>query len=203
MNNLKLTGHCLEEFYKINNIIITEGSVLTAQANEIKDIMKKKNPKKIMEIGFNAGYSAEVFLANSRAYVHSFDIGHHYEEYLKFGKIYVNNKFGNRHTIVFGNSLESVPRFHKNNDLVFDIIFIDGGHEYSTAYSDLMNCKLLSNSETIIIMDDIVSNESLHAGHTRGPTQAWNEFVENNWLIEISHTDYEFGRGQSVGKYLF
>ena len=117
----------LEEFYKMNKIAISEGNITQQkkQIFDIQNILKQIDAKNIMEIGFNAGHSAELFLSNSNAYLYSFDIGDHFHEYLKYGKFFINMKYPNRHTLVFGNSLETIPRFAKNNGTVFDLIFID------------------------------------------------------------------------------
>ncbi len=117
---------------------------------------------------------------------------------MKEGKIYINNKFPNRHTLVFGDSRQTLPRFKNNNDIKFDLIFIDGGHSYEVAYADLINCRNLAHSETIVIMDDIVSDRPQD-----GPSKAWKDLINANLLYEISHSDYHSGRGQSVGKYLY
>jgi predicted O-methyltransferase YrrM len=194
----------LDNFYNKNKIKITEGNIENniEQKKDIIDIIKKKNPKYILEIGFNAGHSSELFLENSNAYIYSFDIGLHFHEYLKYGKQFLNNKFPNRHTLVFGNSRETIPMFINNNNIKFDIIFIDGGHDYEVAYDDLMNCRNLANEETIVIMDDIISNDINPPEYTIGPKKAWLNLIKNNLLIEINHSDYGNSRGQSVGKYI-
>ena len=197
---------CLNNYLVSKQVNATEGHVgsIESQQKEIIAILNdNKHISKIMEVGFNAGHSAELFLLNSTAYVHSFDIGHHFNQYLKYGKIYINNKFPNRHTLVFGDSTETLPRFKNNNNIKFDLIFIDGGHSYEVAYADLINCRNLAHSETILIMDDIVKNPLYVQNYTIGPSKAWNELINANMLEEISHSDYENGRGQSVGKYLY
>ena len=83
------------------------------------------------------------------------------------------------------------------------MIFIDGGHDYETAYADLLNCKQLAHSETIVIMDDIVKNKRYEAEWTIGPSKAWNNLIKLNMLKELSSSDYEYGKGQTVGQYIF
>lgn len=184
---------------------MTEGNIENniKQKMDITDIIKKINPIYILEIGFNAGHSSELFLENSNAYIYSFDIGIHFHEYLKYGKQFLNNKFPNRHTLVFGDSRETIPRFNiNNNNIKFDIIFIDGGHDYDVAYGDLINCRKLAKEETIVIMDDIISNDINPPNYTIGPKKAWLNLIKNNLLMEINHSDYGNNRGQSVGKYI-
>jgi len=195
----------LSEFLISKNIKVTEGNIsgIYAQKNEICNILKNKNYSYIMEIGFNAGHSSELFLENSNAYVYSFDIGDHFNKYLKYGKFFINQKYPNRHTLVFGDSKITVPRFAKNNNIKFDLIFVDGGHDYETAYADLLNCRELAHSETIVIVDDIVKNKLYEAEWTIGPSKAWNNLINLNMLKEISYSDYEYGKGQTVGQYIF
>ena len=201
---MSLTG--LSNYLKKNNIQITEGYTqsMNQQCLEIIDILQSNsNILNIMEIGFNAGHSSELFLSNSNAYVYSFDLGEHFHQYLKYGKKYINTTYPNRHTLIFGDSNKTVPKFAENNtNIKFDLIFIDGGHDYDVAYNDLINCRKLANENTFIIMDDIVANPKYQAGYTIGPTNAWNNLINNNLLIEKKHTDYIFGRGQSIGHYI-
>ena len=125
---LNFNCNSLDNFFNTNKINITEGNCnnIPQQCSLLINICKDIKPTKIMEIGFNAGHSAELFLKNSEAYVHSFDIGAHFHSYLKFGKMYLNNTFLNRHTLVLGDSTQKIPTFSKNNpNLILFLLTVD------------------------------------------------------------------------------
>jgi hypothetical protein len=173
--------------------------------NQVKDLINLTSGSNIniMEIGFNAGHSAEVFLQNNPSLMlTSFDLGSH--EYVYTAKEYIDTNYPNRHTLILGDSTISIPKFINNNpDKTFDLIFIDGGHDYPIANADLENCRQLANKDTIVIMDDTSYIHEWQNGHTFGPTKTWIEHLNNGTVIEINKVDYEPGRGMSWGKYVF
>jgi hypothetical protein len=76
--------------------------------------LTKKPIVNVMEIGFNAGHSAELFLKNNDdIHLTSFDIGVH--TYLLDGKAYIDAIYPNRHTLILGDSKMTVANFYKNN----------------------------------------------------------------------------------------
>jgi predicted O-methyltransferase YrrM len=155
----------------------------------------------VMEIGFNAGHSSEIFLKNNNnLFLTSFDLGTH--DYVKYAKKYIDTNYSNRHTLILGNSTMTIPEFIKNNNVKFDIIFIDGGHEYETANKDIENCYYLSHEDTIIILDDTIYINEWQKNHNIGPTKAWIEHIEQNKIIELNRKQYCIGRGMSWGKYV-
>lgn len=188
----------LDSYLKLKNLVVTEG--YSQQVNQqVQDLMMlSKNKKNIMEIGFNAGHSAELFLSNNPdTILTSFDLGIH--DYLKIGKEYIDFTFPGRHTLVLGDSTITVPQY--NNQ--FDVLFIDGGHEYNIAKADLENCRKLATSDTIVIMDDTMFIPQWVASWNVGPTRAWKEFVDQGKIIELGKKDYTHGRGMCWGKYKF
>ena len=194
----------LNEFYEKNNINRFEGfSQMSIEQTEfLKNIVKKSNIKNVMEIGFNAGHSAETFLSsNNRINLVSFDIGIH--NYVGYGKYFIDKMYPRRHNLIIGNSIITVPKFCKENNIKFDIIFIDGGHEYSIAKNDLINCKKLAHKNTIVILDDTINNNEFLLDWNDGPNKVWKEAKEWNFIEEIGTIDYGPGRGQSWGKYFY
>ena len=196
--------YSLQDFLYENNIVCAEG--FSQQVPEqIKDLIKLTSSPNItlLEIGFNAGHSSELFLKNNPLLkVTSFDIGEH--EYYKKGKEYIDCLYPERLTLIIGDSTFIIPFYTLSNPgKTFDIIFIDGGHDYHIAYADLMNCRKLAHKDTILILDDTVFTPKYVMSHTLGPTKVWKEAIEQGVITEINHGDYTFGRGMSWGKYVF
>jgi predicted O-methyltransferase YrrM len=155
--------------------------------------------KNILEIGFNGGHSADLFLkTNTNCNVLSFDIGHH--TYVKIAKEFMDKTYPNRHTLVIGDSTKTVPIYQ--SDIKYDLIFIDGGHSYEVAKADLLNCKRLAHKDTIVIIDDTMYNSTWEQHYNIGPTKAWLECIKQNIITKINQYDFEPGRGLSYGKYV-
>ena len=154
-------------------------------------------PLKILEIGFNAGHSALAFLIMPTAQVTSIDIGTH--TYVLDAKAFIDNKYPLRHTLILGDSRQALPNYvQRHEDAKFDIIFIDGGHDYETSKSDLNNCLKMCHSDTMIIMDDVVYPQSMHEW-TLGPTRAWSEAKMNKQIDQRGLADYCPGRSMVWG----
>jgi len=181
-----IEGHTLEGH--IGNI--------PRQQERLRELVK--NAHNILEIGFNCGHSSDLFLRSSNANIVSFDLGTHH--YLITGKNFIDTFYPNRHVLIIGNSVQTIPSYMKQHpDKKFDIIFIDGGHDYEIAKSDLENCKRFAHKSTIVIMDDVVSDRDLY--WNVGPKKAWREAEEKSKIITLGREDYSRGRGMIWGKY--
>ncbi len=191
----------LEEYLNSSKCHIVEGysQQVPEQVNRLKELIKGDKIKNVMEIGFNAGHSAELFLSNNpNIHLTSFDIGTY--DYVKIGKEYIDRVYPNRHTLILGDSRISIPKYIEENvNKNFDLIFIDGGHDYKVAKADIINCKKLAHKDSIVIMDDIV--QSGLKSWNFGPNRAWGEEVKHNSIIESKCEDYGKGRGMGWGKY--
>jgi predicted O-methyltransferase YrrM len=156
----------------------------------------------VMEIGFNAGHSAEIFLKNNPSLtLTSFDLGIH--NYVKIAKEYIDSKYPNRHTLIIGDSTQTIPQFIENNkDAKFDFIFIDGGHSYEIAKSDLENCFYLAHKDTVVALDDTIFTRGWERDYTIGPTNTWKEHLRQRKIYEHNRKEYCHGRGMVWGKYV-
>ena len=153
----------------------------------------------ILEIGFNAGHSSDTFLQHPAARVVSFDLGA--RPYVSLAKQRMDRIYPGRHTLVLGDSTVTLPQWiSENPNTTFDVIFIDGGHEEVTVRSDMKHSLLLSHSETLLLMDDVIYNDGWEAEYTIGPTAVWKEYVAAGRIQELGHYDYAPGRGMSWGR---
>ena len=119
------------------------------KTKNISNMVLNKNIKKVMEIGFNSGFSSLLMLlTNPNIYITCFDLGEHKYVIPCYEKL--KETFGDRINIIIGDSTKTLQII---ND-VYDLIHIDGGHTVDVANSDIINAYRLSKKGTIIIMDD-------------------------------------------------
>jgi len=119
------------------------------KTKNISNMVLNKNIQKVMEIGFNSGFSTLLMLlTNPKIYITCFDLGEH--KYTMPCFIKLKETFGDRINIIIGDSTQTL----KNVNDIYDVIHIDGGHSTEIANSDIINAYRLSKQGTIIIMDD-------------------------------------------------
>jgi predicted O-methyltransferase YrrM len=171
------------------------------QVNDLSFLTSKPNLH-VMEIGFNAGHSAEVFLQNNTLRLTSFDLGSH--DYVLTAKEYIDMTYPHRHVLILGDSRVTIPKYYnENKNNKFDVIFIDGGHDYSIASADVDNCLKLAHKDTIVIVDDIMFRKEWQQGWTIGPTRKWSEYLAMNKIVELDRHEYYKGKGMAWGRYLY
>ena len=183
----------LADFYKKIHIYWYRGNEgHTQQMQSQTDFLKNLSidSKYFFEIGFNGGHSAETILKNnSNCTVISCDIGWHF--YTKYGNWYLKKKYGDRFKLYMGDSREILPRL-EHEEYKFDLIFIDGGHEYKIALEDIIKCKKLANKKTILLLDDVVQENEENVYHfNSGPTKAWNELISNNFISQLDYQEFK------------
>jgi hypothetical protein len=170
--------------------LLTEGSSSREELLCLASAAQRTNARLVGEIGFNVGFSSYAFLtAHPDTKVISFDLGGH--RGTRFAKRLIDKRFPGRHTLIYGDSTKTVPEFaEKNPDLRFDLFFIDGGHEYEIARTDILNVKPLCTEKTVVVMDDLTPWRDWG----KGPTKAWTEAIQEGLI----HQDELFKDGEPV-----
>jgi len=201
--DIMMSNMTVESFLNSRGFYAFEGHTQLCPQKIIDLINLTNKPNiNIMEIGFNAGHSAEIFLQNNKNLtLTSFDLGGH--TYVSTAKEYIDDTYPNRHTLIIGDSRKTVPHYLKNNKgSKFDFIFIDGGHDYEIAKEDMENCFHLAHKDTIVALDDTMFTKNWEQHYTVGPTKVWTEHLQENKIVELNRKDYSNGLGLSWGKYI-
>jgi hypothetical protein len=119
------------------------------KSKNISNLVLNKSIKKVMEIGFNSGFSTLLMLiSNPNINITCFDLGEHKYTIPCYEKL--KETFGDRINITIGDSTKTLQNINDN----YDLIHIDGGHSTEVADSDIINSYRLSKKGTILIMDD-------------------------------------------------
>lgn len=151
-----------------------EGYMTKEQEQQFTEHLRRYSITSIMEIGLNGGHSAYHFIQqckNLKKFV-SFDLGLYPET--KCAVQFFRETYGDMFEFFGGPSQRSVPEYLiKNPSQTFDLIYIDGSHEYEECYLDIINCKQLAHQNTIVWLDDCTFE---------GPTRAIKELVEAGFI---------------------
>lgn len=192
----------LSTYLSANQMTDFEGhsGQIPEQTEALGKLADHMSHRSILEIGFNAGHSADTFLSHSLAHVTSFDL--EARDYVRSAKKYIDEKYPSRHTLIVGDSTKTIPLYIKENpNKKFDLIYIDGGHTQEIAYADLMNCRELAHSNTIVIMDDVVLTTDQQRDWSLGPSKVWAQAMLNEVVIHVKGQYYCPGRGMYWGYY--
>jgi FkbM family methyltransferase len=196
---------------------------IKGEVARLRELVEKRQPRSIMEIGFNTGHSALLFLAITppETKVVSFDLGEYAHVFA--AKRYIDKHFPGRHTLVTGDSTQTIPNYEEQvahrmksknpPPLTFDFIFVDGGHQNDIPEKDLINSyRLITDENNVVAIDDISRDPSRQMHYTIQPTKAWADMVKMGIIREDGYDDYFLtdvcpdgcnARGLAWGSYLF
>lgn len=161
-------GNC---FYE-DNTITRRDELINKQKNLMYLGEKAKN---ILEIGFNGGHSALLFLlSNTDSKLVCFDYCTH--KYTEKCYEYLKKEFGERIELIKGDSNKTLTTYYYMNSKRFDLLHIDGGHNEIVANNDFFNCYKLATEDSIIIWDDVYL-QSLQI--------LWNKYKEKGYVEEF------------------
>jgi predicted O-methyltransferase YrrM len=160
-----------------NGARIYEGGASVEEALYLRNIARISKATAIVEIGFNVGFSSIAFLESAQeATVVSFELDR--RRGVEVAKEFVDERYPGRHELVIGNSVQTVPVHAQHNAGRFDLAFVDGGHEYEVAASDLRNACRLVRPGGILVVDDLTPWHPWGAG----PSLAWQEAIDDGLI---------------------
>jgi len=117
-----------------------------------------------------------MLLINPSAEYLLFDLNNH--RYTEPCIDYIKQEFPDtKIMVIYGNSLETVSKYINENNTIYDLFHIDGGHIHDIFSVDYENVKKISNNDSIIIFDDYEYPEIFNF---------INEKVDNNKIIEVN-----------------
>ena len=139
----------------------------------------------VCEIGFLTGGSAVGWLELfPNATVISFDLG--VDECSYFGQEFIAAKYGSRHEMHWGNSIESIPRFAATTQRRCDVIMIDGCKDFDCRQSDFHHITSVASPGALVFVDDVDANV-MHeeASANSEPTAALRDWLASGFLLDL------------------
>jgi len=136
--------------------------------------------RRIAEIGFNGGHSAENFFERcpNLELLIAFDLNAY--TCTRFAAEYFYKTYVDRFALILGDSLVTVTEFHlQNPNLLFDLIYIDGCHDFEWVLGDIMNAQKIAHNQTIVWLDDVKEQNEVAAAI---------KFLESTGIIHIEQS---------------
>ena len=120
-----------------------------------------------------------------------------------FSKIKIEKKIG-VDPVSGGTIRDTSDNFFKKNDIKFDIIFIDGLHEYNQVKKDINNSLFFLNNNGVIFLHDCMPRGFIYQAVPRASGawngDVWKNIVETRTQIEID--TYVIYADQGIGMIL-
>jgi predicted O-methyltransferase YrrM len=145
----------------------------------------------VCQTGFNYGTSAYAFLCGGAAKVFSWDLGDH--EYVQKANEFITAQFPGKHELVLGNSMETLKDASSKTTQRCDMVFVDGGHSFQCAASDIAKFKSIAKPGALVVVDDCQYKGSPELLKAREQvidpvSKAFAQAVTQNLLTaEVSH----------------
>ena len=173
-------NHCLQNPEELAWLILN-----------LKKIEKNFKFKNFLEFGYASGFTNTILnkIFNFEKIV-SVDIVS--QEGQCKESFFANLRFKNI-TLLCGNSTENFIKEQVNLNSKYDLIFIDGGHEYNVVKSDYLLSLKNAKEKSVIVFHDIDSNLC------DGPRRLWLEIKKNNLSKTLEYTCKKYRATYGIG----
>lgn len=160
-----------------------EGGASLAQVEWLGNLARTAGATRIAEIGFNVGFSSIGFLESSpEVRLVSFELDS--RPCVKAAKEFIDERYPGRHELIIGDSRHTLPEYAASGKAdFFDLVFVDGGHEYDVSISDIRNSHSVARSGALVVVDDLTPWYLWGVG----PTRAWAESVESGVIKPVEY----------------
>lgn len=118
----------------------------------------------VCQTGFNYGSSAYAFLCGGVAKVLSWDLGPTNHNYVTEANELIATQFPGKHELIIGNSIETLQGVSTKISERCDMIFIDGGHTFDVAQSDIANFQSVAKPGALLVVDDCMYHRGDEVG---------------------------------------
>ena len=183
-NLLNIIGPKME-----GNLYTTHGNytiseTLKSKQHNISLFFKERKPVNVLEIGFNAGFSA-VLMSMSHPEINLTCVDINYHKYVVpcYERISEDYKI----ELIKGSSHKVLPELISQKK-IYDVIHIDGDHVLESARKDIQLCLKLCKPGSIIILDDT---------NMQHINNLCNQFIKNGafkeliWKEKITGSTYQ------------
>lgn len=135
---------------------VIEGFMTEGQKKQFNDKLREYGQiDSILEIGLNAGHSADNFLKQCPELKVFLSVDIYYHSYAAYAANYLQTTYPGKFIPLVGDSQVTLPLYaHHFSSNKFDLIFIDGGHLYEYCLGDISNCSRMAHEGTHLWIDD-------------------------------------------------
>ena len=154
-------------------------------------------PRTVCEVGVDAGHTSLLWLLGAPdAHVVAFDLGPHVT---RWAAVWLTRRFPGRYTLVLGDSVDAIPRFHAAQpDVICDLWFIDGGHTRDVAAADAAAARAMARPGATVLFDDVTNDVMDGFGAHGGPLDVWLQLLESGAVAARTEGAWRARNGRSV-----
>lgn len=179
---------------------LNDSYATNAQNQQFNDkIRSYQKIRKVLEIGLNAGHSANNFFTTCIGIEKLVSFDNKSYAYTQMGVDFLNRRYKKRFNFIEGDSKQTVPQYiARSCGEKFDLIYIDGDRSFEGRMKDIINCEGLATWDTKVWINDY-DNPSVHEAITMCEKTGLLKVLE----VHRSQDDWYGDRAWAEARYNF